>query len=224
MPEHLTDAIVKRLPLPDKGSKGKVIYDAGEPKGFGVRVSPGGTRSFILNYRVRGTGLERRHTIGRFPNWTTVEARNRAKELRTLIDMGGDPVGALEDERAAPTVADLTERFKAEHLPRRRASTAGDYTRMLDNHIGPALAHLKVAAVTSGNIDALHRKITKAGSPYAANRCIAVLSRMFSLAVRWNMRPDNPCKGVDKNTEYRRRRYLSADELGRLYCRACSAP
>jgi integrase len=39
---------------------------------------------------------------------------------------------------------------------------------------------------------------------------------MFSLAVRWNMRIDNPCKGVDKNTEYRRRRYLSADELGRL--------
>jgi integrase len=39
---------------------------------------------------------------------------------------------------------------------------------------------------------------------------------MFSLGIRWNMRTDNPCKGVDKNTEYRRRRYLSADELGRL--------
>jgi Arm DNA-binding domain/Phage integrase, N-terminal SAM-like domain len=183
MPENLTDAIVKRLPLPGKGSKGRITYDLGEPKGFGVRVSPGGSRAFILNYRVRGTGMERRHTIGRFPNWTTVEARNRAKELRTLIDMGGDPVGTLEDERGAPTVADLIERFKAEHLPRRRVSTAGDYRRMLANHIGPALDHLKVAAVTPANIDSLHRKITKAGSPYAANRCVAVLSRMFSLAV-----------------------------------------
>ena len=39
---------------------------------------------------------------------------------------------------------------------------------------------------------------------------------MFSLAVRWAMRSDNPCRGVEKNKEYGRRRYLSADELARL--------
>jgi integrase len=39
---------------------------------------------------------------------------------------------------------------------------------------------------------------------------------MFSLAVKWHMRPDNPAKGIERNKEYHRRRYLSGDELVRL--------
>src|SRR5262249_18083198 len=66
------------------------------------------------------------------------------------------------------------------------------------------------------DIDALHRKITKTGSTYAANRCVAVLSKMFSLAVRWRWRETNPAKGIERNREYHRRRYLSGDELIRL--------
>jgi integrase len=39
---------------------------------------------------------------------------------------------------------------------------------------------------------------------------------MFSLAIKWQMRSDNPCRGVERNDEHKRRRYLSADELMRL--------
>ena len=39
---------------------------------------------------------------------------------------------------------------------------------------------------------------------------------MFSLAARWGMRDDNPCKGVERNVEHHRRRYLVGDELTRL--------
>jgi CHAT domain-containing protein len=39
---------------------------------------------------------------------------------------------------------------------------------------------------------------------------------MFSMAIRLHMRPDNPCKGIERNQEQKRRRYLSADELTRL--------
>jgi integrase len=39
---------------------------------------------------------------------------------------------------------------------------------------------------------------------------------MFSMAVKWHMRRDNPVKGVERNQEHQRRRYLSADELARL--------
>jgi integrase len=213
MPEHLTDAIVKRLPTPETGSK--ITYDDGEPKGFGCRTTAAGAKSFIFNYRTK-SGRERRVTIGSAANWRTTAAREEAKRLRRFVDQGGDPLGDLEGLRAAPTVSDLIARFKLEHLPRRRLSTAGDYGRMLDNHIGPALQHLKVADVAFTDIDALHRKITNTGSPYAANRCVAVLSKMFSLAVRWRMRSDNPCKGVEKNQEAKRKRYLSGDELVRL--------
>ena len=54
--------------------------------------------------------------------------------------------------------------------------------------------------------------------PYRANRVVAVLSRMFSLALRWGMRRDgvNPAKGIEKNVEHHRRRYLKGDEMAGL--------
>jgi integrase len=39
---------------------------------------------------------------------------------------------------------------------------------------------------------------------------------MFSLAIKWQMRSDNPTKGIERNPEHKRRRYLKADELVRL--------
>jgi integrase len=210
---HLTDAAVKQIALPAKGNR--ITYDD-DVSGFGVRVTAGGARSFILNY-VTQAGRERRYTIGQHPNWKTTAARDKARELRRLIDDAGDPLGDIEDERAAPTVADLIVRFKEEHVGRKRASTQDAYERMLAKHIGPHFgSHVKVTDVRFEDIDALHRKLTKAGSPYMANRVVAVLSKMFSLAVRWRMRPDNPAKGIEKNSESKRKRYLSDDELARL--------
>jgi integrase len=213
MAQHLTDAIVKQLPIPAKGNK--VYYDS-DVAGLGARITANGARAFILNYRVRGTGRERRYTIGGFPDWRTTAARARARALKRDIDDGGDPLADIEAEREAPTVADLVERFEQEHLPRKRASTSAEYRRMIRNHIFPALGHLKVVDVRFEDIDALHRRITRAGHLHRANRVIAVASKMFSLATRWNMRETNPCRGIERNTEHHRRRYLTGGELERL--------
>src|SRR5262249_50592858 len=147
----------------------------------------------------------------------TTQARDKARELRREVEDGGDPLGEIEEERAAPTMGDLIERFRAEHLPKKCPSTVADYERILSNHIAPHFGqHVKVTDVNFEDVDALHRKITKTGATYAANRCIAVLSKMFALAIKWRLRESNPAHGIEKNREYHRRRYLSGDELVRL--------
>jgi len=211
--QRLTDAIVRRLPTPKQGKR--ITLDS-EVVGFGARVTANGARSYVLRYTTRA-GRERTHTIGSADTWRTTDARDKARELRREIEDGGDPLGDIEAEREAPTIGDLIERFRAEHLPRKRPSTRDDYERTLRLHIEPHFGqHTKVADVRFEDVDALHRKITKAGSPYQANRTIALLSKMFSLAVRWRMRESNPVKGIERNTEYHRRRYLSGEELVRL--------
>jgi integrase len=55
---------------------------------------------------------------------------------------------------------------------------------------------------------------------YQANRLLAILSKMFSLAIERGWRLDNPCKGIRKFPEDQRWRNLSEDEVGRLL-RAC---
>jgi integrase len=210
--QHLTDAVVKRLPTPAKGKE--ITLDA-EVTGFGVRVTAAGHRAFVLRYTTRA-GRERVFTIGDATVWRCTVARAKAKDLRRAIEDGGDPLADIEDERAAPTVAELCNRFEAEHLPRKRESTAGDYARMLRLYVRPALGRLKVADVRFEDIDRLHRKVTAADRPYRANRLAAILSKMFALAIRWGMREDNPVRGIERNKEYLRRRYLSSDELVRL--------
>ncbi|MBB3936546.1 tyrosine-type recombinase/integrase [Aureimonas phyllosphaerae] len=212
MAEKLTDTLVKGLPVPATGNK--VTYDT-EVKGFGCRVTAAGARSFILNYRTR-TGRERRFTIGSFPDWKVVAARDEAKELKRRIDVGEDPMEAVEADRTAKTMDDLCDRFVEEHLPKKRQSTRDDYEALIRREIRPAFKHMKVSAVGFSEIESLHRKITKRGARYLANRTVAILSKMFALSIRWGWRTDNPAIGIERNQEDKRKRYLTGAELTNL--------
>ncbi len=139
---HLTDAFVRRLPPPEKDKR--ITLDD-EVIGFGVRVTAAGARSYILRYTTRA-GRERTFTIGDAAAWKTTAARAKARDLRRDIEDGGDPLGEVEAERAAPTMAELCDRFEHEHLPRKRQRTADEYRRMLAVHVRPHFGpHAKVA-------------------------------------------------------------------------------
>jgi len=209
---RLTDTTIKQLPAPERGNK--LTWDD-TVRGFGIRITAAGARAFILNYRRKLDGRERRVTIGSFPDWSVVAAREEAKRLKREIDGGADPIGEQQESRAAPTVADLCARFLEDYVPRKRPATQRDYRQQVAADILPALGEMKVAAVTFADIDALHRKISKR-APTHANRVAALLSRMFTMAVRWGMRADNPVKGIERNAEGKRQRYASPAELARL--------
>jgi integrase len=208
----LTDNLLRQLPTPERGNR--ITYDDAV-KGFGVRVTAAGGRAFILNYRRKLDGRERRYTIGSFPDWGTTAAREEAKRLKRAIDGGADPVGEQEDTRAAPTVAHLAARFERDYLPRKRPSTQRVYRQQIQTDILPALGRMKVAAVSHADVDGFHHRLS-ARAPTHANRTIAVLSRMLSLAVRWGWRADNPCRGIERNQEAKRTRYLTGPEIARL--------
>ena len=201
------------------GDAETVLWDT-DVKGFGCRVQRGGAKSYVLHYRAgtgRGAPL-RKLTIGRHGSpWTPETARKEARTLLGMIQHGADPAADKIARRQAPTVADLAERFLAEHVEaKRKASTATEYRRLLTRIILPALGKRKVVDVTRHDVGRLHHGLRDA--PYQANRVLAVLSKMFNLAEGWGLRPDgsNPCRHVEKFGERKRERMLSADELARL--------
>jgi integrase len=206
----LTDKIVKALPAPTSGNK---LYYDGEVKGFALRVTAAGARAFVLNYRAGGR--ERRYTIGSFPEWSAAAARKEAGELKKLVDRGQDPMGERHDERAAPTVGELIDRFAADYLPKKRESTRRDYTAILEKIVRPELGRTKLADLHHADVDRLHRKVSQR-APYRANRMAAVLSKAMSYAIKLGWRDDNPVKGLERNQEEHRYRYLTGDELRRL--------
>ena len=210
MAEKLTDTTVKALAPPTSGNR--ITYD-NEITGFGVRVTAAGAKAFILNYRAGR--LERRLTIGSYPDWSVGDARKHAKGLKRRIDVGDDPMGERHADRAAPTMNDLADRFDAEHVARRRAKTQTDYRSILRLYVRPSLGQMNVLDVRHSDIDRLHGRIAKT-APYRANRTVAVLSKMMSLAVKWEMRGDNPVKGIERAPEEKRERFLSPAEIARL--------
>ncbi len=226
MPQKLSERTVKSMVPPSTGAA--TIWDS-YITGFGVRVfaptgrRPQGARSFFMNYRI--DGRERRFTIGSFPEWSVEAARNEARDLRRRIDRGEDPANEKRERREAPTVADLAERYRAEHLPKKAESSQTNDLQMIKNEILPRLGSRKVADVHHGDIEALHRVITADNRPIRANRVLAVASKMFSLTLKpmegepapWRDHAQgNPCKGVERNPEEGHERFFSEAELAAL--------
>ncbi len=202
-----------------QGSTETTLWDT-ELKGFGVRVQRGNSKAYVLQYRAgsgRGAPL-RKLTIGRHGSpWTAETARSEAKRLLGMIESGADPAADRGARAAAPTVADLAERFLAEHAEaKRKASTAKEYRRILEHIALPVLGKRKLADITRRDIERLHH--TRRDTPTEANRALACLSAMFNIAERWGLRPDgsNPCRHIEKYPQRRRERFLSPAELARL--------
>ena len=218
MRDKITKRSVDALRPAADGSEA-VIWDT-EVKGFGVRAQRGGSKSYIVHYRAgtgRGAPL-RKVTIGRHgAPWTAETARKEARRLLGLVEGGADPAAAKIARREAPTVADLVERFFAEHVQaKRKASTGLVYRQLLDRVVLPALGKRKVVDITRADIAKFHHD--NRAAPYQANLMRAMLSKMFNLAEVWGLRPDgsNTCRHVEKFRERKRERMLSPAELARL--------
>ena len=170
MRDELTDRLVASLspPAADAKSASRIIYDSAKnaPAGFGVRISRGGARTFILDYRARG-GATRRLKIGTFDangigGWKVAAARRRAGDVKRAIDVGDDPAAALARDRSAPTMADLCERYLDEHAREHKSDAAGDQS-LIDQFVLSEWRNRHAGEITREDVRKLHRKITREG-------------------------------------------------------------
>ena len=189
-----------------------IVWDR-ELAGFGVRVYPSGRKVYVV--QSRAGGAPRRVTLGTHGEITATQARKRAAQVIDRIKRGEEPGPLLP--QAGTTVADLAERYMSAHVAQNcNAHTAGIYRGSLENHILPALGMMPLGLVERAHVSALHYRLRE--TPRAANRALAVLSKMFSLAAAWGLVPDgtNPCRAVRKYKERKRERFLSREEYRRL--------
>jgi hypothetical protein len=106
---------------------------------------------------------------------------------------GHDPSEERRSKRKAPTLSDLaTEYLDKYAAPKKRPKSVRDDRAMLTNIVIPRFGSQKVAAVGRQDIEALHASMRH--RPYQANRVLALLSKMFNVAVDWGWRTDNPVK------------------------------
>ena len=199
----------------EPGAKDIILWDA-ELKGFGCKITPKGKRVYFAYYRTR-TSIQRRPTIGAHGAVTCEQARETARQWLAEAATGGDPSAHRKAKRDAPTMAEYAKRYLAEHARTKKKPLSVEADeRNLRNHVLPALGRLKVDAVSRADVQRFHHAMK--ATPGAANRCLALVSKMLNLAEKWGLRPDgsNPCRHVEKYPERKIERFLSAEEVGRL--------
>jgi Arm DNA-binding domain len=74
-----------------KGLKPKLssyrLYEKAADKGFGVKVTPAGSKSFFVQY-TGSEGHQKFYNLGRYPSISLSEARDRCREIRRSLDKG----------------------------------------------------------------------------------------------------------------------------------------
>lgn len=202
-----------------------MVWDS-ELKGFGVRISPQGRKTYLVRYRTTGRA-DRLMVLAPHGVLTTEEAREHARRALAAAAMGGDPQGIKAERRAEMTVAELCELYMAEGTATKKSTTLQLDRIRIDRHINPRLGSRKVTDITRGDIQRLmidvgNGNVRGAATPHtrggkgAASRTIGFLGGVFTFAQERGFVEVNPVRGVKRYKDNRRERFLSAAELARL--------
>jgi integrase len=209
--------ITKRLVETIKPENKDVIIRDSELKGFLCKVTPKGKRVYLLYYRTKD-GRERRPVIGTHGNITCDQARVMAMNWLAEVSKGNDPSLNKRLEKTDITIIELTERYLKEYAIAHKKPLSIKRDKVLFKyHIIPYLGNIKVKILTAQDISNLHYKMRSLAT--SANRCIALLSKMLNLAEEWGLRADagTLCKHIKKYPENKRDRFLSMEEIEKLF-------
>ena len=216
--KKLTEPGIEKMAAPKTGRK--EIFDTILP-GFGLRVTEKGVKSFFVFYRIRGKGVQIRHTLGRYPALNLEQARDEAKAMIRLADKGQDPRVKRNNGRTfKEAVQDFKDKYKGfkkrtmtkELSPR----TLQMYYYYLDNTFMSEWAAWPVASITSDDVNTVLEKLKD--RPTTANRAWSSIRVFFRWAVKAKYVLASPAKDIEKpEGENQGTRTLTNDEIRRFW-------
>lgn len=218
----------------DPSGKDVFRWDAGDGalKGFGIRVKPSGTASYLVQYRNK-EGRTRRLVIGKVGTLTPDEARTLASDALKAATKGGDPSAERHAVRGAMTVSDLCDLYLADAKSRIKASTWASDTSRIETHVKPLIGRFTVRSLTTSDIERMKADIiagktarprklegrggVAAGGPGVAARTLGMTATILEYARRsLKLIKDNPARGVKKPPDRKQRRFLTIEEMTKL--------
>ena len=197
-----------------------IVYDT-ELKGFGLKVTPSGSKTWCVEYRAGARGRsvsKRRMVLGAATTLTPDEARNAARTILARVALGEDPAAAREQAREIPSFREFAERYLLEEAEAKlKPKTVVNYRIYLRKHTFTALGSMKLDKVNPADIAALHRRIGQT-RPMTANRVVECIGSVYRYAANCGLteRGHNPAAYIKAFREQRRERFLSSEELARL--------
>lgn len=221
-PVKLTKTAVEGVPLPSTGQR-SVVWDL-EVKGFGVRVTSAGVRTYVLRYRMGGRASQlRTFTIGQHGSpWTADQARRRALELLAQVRTGTDPaeqrtaarrdVAADAEARADRMFAVVADRWYKQHVIGTALRSAKDIKGVLERDLKPAFATSTIEEITRKTVSQMVEEVGER-SHDAANKAFKWLRQLLNWCVEKGVIGQSPLGAGLPFREGKRTRKLSLLEV-----------
>jgi integrase len=132
-----------------------------------------------------------------------------------MVTQGEDPAEQKRSLKYSPDMHELARDYVERYGQNKRPRSLVEDQKLLQKLILPALGERKISHLSRRDMESFHTSLKE--TPYQANRALALLSKMFSLAVAWGWRQDHPVKGMPRFPEEKRDRWLDKEEIARLW-------
>ncbi|MEZ4782437.1 MAG: site-specific integrase [Candidatus Kapaibacterium sp.] len=223
---NFTKSRLLALPYPPSGKR-LIVWDS-QVHGLQCRITANGVATFCLYRRVKNGGPIR-VTLGRLADMTVEQARNKANRIISSMVEGENPAEVRRAHREEMTFQELFAEYLERHAkPQKRTwkKDQGMFTLYLEKRLGKK----RLSEITRTDLAFIHSDISKQvfktkkenGKPKrksgaTANRILALISSVFGWSIAVGLHDTNPARGIRKNPERSRDRFLYADELPRFF-------
>lgn len=198
------------------------VWD-GELKGFGLRVRPGGAKTYVVHYRPGAGGREAkkvRYTIGQHgAPWTPDTAREKARDVLEAARKGVDSQAEKVEARRDLTVSDLIDLYM-QRKAKPELKSWREYERTFTKYLPRRILDKRAADLTKGDVVRWRDDFTAQGRGASARLHLAHVKSLLSWAAEADYIPDNPARTIKMGGYEKRDRKLDAWEIAVVYVAA----
>lgn len=194
-------------------------YQDIKEKGLSLYITPKGIITFFIRKKVEGKNV--RIKIGRFPECSVQQARCMAIKIKAQIANGKNPVKqkqkiVIEKQKIdnALTFEKMFENYMDRHSKKEKKTWQSDEADI--NRLAKHLFSKNASTITKNELVKLHQKIGEENGKFQANRFLDRLRAIFSKAIEWGWKYENPALDIVKFKEKSRDRFLQKTEIASL--------
>jgi integrase len=190
----LTDTRVKTAKPQPK------LYKLADERGMHLLVYPNGSKLWQMRYRFEGK--EKTASLGKYPEISLAEAREKREQMRKLVANDIDPVQAQKAEKEAKRLAQENsfeavsrawfDSWRTEKSPRH----AGYVLRRLETDVFPSIGKRPIAEIQAPELVTMMKAIQGRGALDIAKRSYQMTSQIFRYALAHGLAQRNPAADI----------------------------